>query len=333
MRREKITGRREGRKVGEPEILFLSSFRPSRSFVLAPEAPMKMFQMLLVVAVVLLPALTRADESHVYTRKGELSPNTAAPTLEAMVEAIEHGSTQRLKATLEYGERVLCEACVPLLHGKLLSSGNPEVRELAAWWLRRQPFAAPLVLAKLRVTVKEDTNPERRARAAEALGEMMDPGSLPLLSDAAMADEDASVRAAGARALARLNSPAAAAVLGDVLADQATLVKIAALDVLITVGGFRDYELLVPLLGDADAGVRTRAARLCGEHRVVAAETALIAMLKGDEASSARKAAAWALGRIGAAKGREALLAAAKQEKNEQVLDAIEIAGRMPGRS
>jgi HEAT repeat protein len=272
---------------------------------------MKTLKMMLAVAIVLCPALTRADDSHVYTRKGELSPNTSAPTLEAMVEAIEHGSTQRLKATLEYGERVLCEACVPLLHAKLLSGASREVRELAAWWLRRQPFAAPLVLAKLRVTVKEDTNPERRARAADALGEMMDPGSLPMLSDAALTDTDASVRAAGARALARLNSPSAAAVLGDVLAD----------------------ELLVPLLGDADAGVRSRAARLCGEHRVGAAEAALVAMLKGDEASSARKAAAWALGRIGGASGRTALLAAAKQEKNEQVLDAIEIAGRMPGRS
>jgi HEAT repeat protein len=294
---------------------------------------MKTLKMMLAVAIVLCPALTRADDSHVYTRKGELSPNTSAPTLEAMVEAIEHGSTQRLKATLEYGERVLCEACVPLLHAKLLSGASREVRELAAWWLRRQPFAAPLVLAKLRVTVKEDTNPERRARAADALGEMMDPGSLPMLSDAALTDTDASVRAAGARALARLNSPSAAAVLGDVLADKATEVKVAALDVLITVGGFRDYELLVPLLGDADAGVRSRAARLCGEHRVGAAEAALVAMLKGDEASSARKAAAWALGRIGGASGRTALLAAAKQKKNEQVLDAIEIAGRMPGRS
>jgi HEAT repeat protein len=294
----------------------------------------KTLKTLLVAAIVLLPALgARADEVHVYTRKGELSPDTQAPTLEAMVDAIDHGSPMRLKATLEYGERVLCEACVKPLYEKLLSSSDSRVRELSAWWLRRQPFAAPLVLAKLRAAVKQETNAERRARAAEALGEMVDPGSLPVLSDAALEDTDASVRAAGARALARLNSPGAAAVLGDVLSDKATAVKIAALDVLITVGGFRDYELLLPLVGDADAGVRARAARLLGEHRVSAAETALIAMLKGDEATAARKAAAWALGRIGGAKGREALLGAAKKEKNEQVLDAIEIAGRMPGRS
>jgi HEAT repeat protein len=294
---------------------------------------MNTLKMLLVAAILIVPALAQADEFHVYTRTGEISPNTQAPTLEAMVEAIDHGSVTRLKATLEYGERVLCEACVKPLYEKLLSSSDARVRELSAWWLRRQPFAAPLVLAKLRDIVKKDTNAERRARAAEALGEMVDPGSLPVLSDAALEDEDASVRAAGARALARLNSPGAAAVLGDVLSDKATLVKIAALDVLITVGGFRDYELLLPLLGDADAGVRSRAARLLGEHRVSAAEATLVAMLKGDESNAARRSAAWALGRIGGAKGRDALLAAAKKEKNEQVLDAIEIAGRMPGRS
>jgi HEAT repeat protein len=294
---------------------------------------MNTLKLTLVIAMLVVPALAQADEVHVYTRQGELSPDTRAPTLEAMVDAIENGSPTKLKATLEYGERVLCEACVKPLYDKLLASGDRRVRELSAWWLRRQPFAAPLVLAKLRVTVKQDTNPERRARAAEALGEMVDPGSLPVLGDAALEDKDASVRAASARALARLNSPGAAAVLGDVLSDQATTVKIAALDVLITVGGFRDYELLLPLLGDADAGVRTRAARLLGEHRVSAAETTLVAVLKGDESTAARKAAAWALGRIGGASGRDALLAAAKQEKNEQVLDAIEIAGRMPGRS
>ena len=207
------------------------------------------------------------------------------------------------------------------------------VREMSAWWLRRQPFAAPLVIARLRDTVKNDANAVRRARAAEALGEMMDAGSLPQLADAALEDQDASVRAAGVRGLARLNSSGAAAVLTDVLADKSVEVRLAALDVLIKVGGFRDYDALLPLLGDDSADVRLRAARLCGEHRVSAAENTLIVVLRGDESAGARKAAAWALGRIGGAKGREALIAADKTEKNQQVLDAIEIASRMPARS
>lgn len=298
------------------------------------EDRMKRLVLVLASALLALPTTVRGDGpvTREYSRKGELSPDTEAPTLEAMVQAIERGSPQRLRATLEYGERVLCEACVPLLERKLLASSDARVRELSAWWLRRQPFAAPLVIAKLRKLVKEDDDAVRRARAAEALGEMMDPGSLPMLSDAALEDKDASVRAAGVRALARLNSPGAAAVIGDVLSDQSAQVRLAALDVLIRVAGFRDYELLLPLLGDDNADVRARAARLCGEHRVRAAEPVLIAMLRGDEASPARKAAAWALGRIGGAEGRSALIAAAKKEKDDRVLDAIDIAGRMPAR-
>jgi HEAT repeat protein len=289
----------------------------------------------IALALFLAPALVRADGpvTREYSRKGEISPNADAPSIEAMVAAIERGSPSNFKATLEYGERVLCEACVKPLFKKLLDSDDARVREMSAWWLRRQPFAAPLVLARLRETVLEDESATRRARAAEALGEMMDAGSLPQLADAALEDKDASVRAAGARGLARLNSAGASAVLTDVLADKSHEVRVAALEVLIKVGGFRDYDALLPLLGDEHADVRLRAARLCGEHRVRGAETTLIAMLRGDGSSAARKAAAWALGRIGGGEGLRALIDAAKKETNDQVLDAIEIAGRMPARS
>jgi HEAT repeat protein len=300
------------------------------------EDRMKTLSVVMLSALLSVPALSaRADgpKFREYSRAGEVSPGTQAPTLEGMVEAIKNGSIMRLKATLEYGERVLCEECVPLLHARLLDTADDHERELAAWWLRRQPFAAPGVLADLRVVVKKDASAVHRARAAHALGEMMDPGSLPVLQDAALEDKDASVRAAGVRALARLNSAGAAAVLGDVLADSNHDVRIAALEVLIHVGAFRDYEMLLPLLGDSHEDVRARAARLLGEHRVSGAESMLIVVLRGDQSSAARAAAAWALGRIGGAAGRDALIAAPKKETNEQVLDAIEIAGRMPARS
>jgi hypothetical protein len=154
-----------------------------------------------------------------YSRKGELSPGTEAPSLAAMVAAIENGSPEKLRATLEYGERVMCMQCVPLLQKKLLSSNNARVREMAAWWLRRQPFAAPPLLASLRKSVKDDADPVRRARAAEALGEFMDTHALPALADAAQGDAAPEVRAAAVRGLARLNSDAAGAVVPDALQD------------------------------------------------------------------------------------------------------------------
>lgn len=268
-------------------------------------------------------------ETREYSRKGEISPNTEAPSLAAMVEAIQHGSPERLKATLEYGERVLCEQCVPLLETKLLGSDSPRVREMAAWWLRRQPFAAPHLLTKLRKVVLKDGSATRRARAAEALGEFMDWHALAELSQAALEDAEPNVRSAAVRGLARLNSDGAGAVIPDALKDGDASVRRTALSVLITVGSFRDYTALLPLLGDKDADVRTRAATLAGEYRVQDADAPLAAMLLGDSSPAARKAAAWALGRIGGSAGQNALLDAKEQEQDQGVLNAIDIASRM----
>jgi HEAT repeat protein len=292
--------------------------------------PLKLILGLAFVTCAAAPVLGQeVPETREYSRKGEISPGTEAPSLAAMVEAIQHGSPERLKATLEYGERVLCEQCVPLLEGKLLKSDSPRVREMAAWWLRRQPFAAPHLLTRLRMLVRTDQSPERRARAAEALGEFMDWHALGELSEAALEDTSPDVRAAAVRGLARLNSDGAGAVLPDALKDSDASVRRTTLGVLLKVGSFRDYSALLPLLGDKDAGVRTRAATLLGEYRVADAGVPLAAMLLGDGSAAARQAAAWALGRIGGAEGRTALLDAKAEEQDRRVLDAIDIASRM----
>ena len=113
------------------------------------EDRMNTLRMWMFVGLLAVPALAQAEGpvTREYSRKGEVSPDAEAPTQEAMVNAIERGSPSMFRATLEYGERVLCEACVPLLSKKLLDSENAGVREMSAWWLRRQPFAAPLVSA------------------------------------------------------------------------------------------------------------------------------------------------------------------------------------------
>lgn len=293
-----------------------------------------MKQLKLILSIALLSvssAAAQADgpETREYSRRGEISPNTEAPSLAAMMQAIEHGSPDKLKATLEYGERVVCEACVPLLQTKLLNSDSASVREMAAWWLRRQPFAAPHLLAKLRKVIKNDASATKRARAAEALGEFMDPHAVGELSEAALEDKDANVRAAAVRGLARLNSDAAGAVIPDALKDADASVRLETLNVLMNVGGFRDYTALLPLLGDKDADVRTRAARLCGAYRLADADAPLAAMLLGDSAAGARQSAAWALGRIGGNEGASALLEAKEQESDRRVLDAVDIALRM----
>jgi len=299
------------------------------------EGSMKTLRIMTVSALLLGTALAQADDrvsTAGYSRKGELSPDTNAPSQDAMVDAIKNGSPEALKATLEYGERVVCAACVPLLADKLVESDNARVRELSAWWLRRQAFAGPVALVRLREQIGKEADETRRARIAEALGEFMDPHALPELSDAALTDKSVAVRAAAVRALTRLNSEAAGAVLSDALSDPSGDVKLAALEGLLTVRYFGDHDALLPLLGDKDATVRQRAARLCGEMLIRAAEPVLVAMLRGDESVQVRQAAAWALGRVGGKDGRSALTAAKQDEKSDRVLDAIEIAARMPAR-
>lgn len=271
-------------------------------------------------------------ETREYSRNGELSPGAQAPSPDAMLAAINTGSAVSLRATLEYGERVQCQQCVPLLEKKLLSSGDPRVREMSAWWLRRQPFAGPAVLTTLKKVATDDPSPERRARAAEALGEFMDHHALAALTTAAK-DADVTVRVSAVRALARLNNEGSAPVLRGALSDPAVEVRSAALDVLMLVAGMRDFSGILPLLADADAGVRAHAARLCGEVRLAGAETTLSAVLTGDPAPSARKAAAWALGRIGGAGGRAALTQRKATETDPLVLSAIGVAERMPARA
>jgi HEAT repeat protein len=262
-----------------------------------------------------------------YSRNGELSPGTQAPSIQGMISAIQSGSPENMRATLEYGERVLCQECVPLLENKLLSSGSPRVREIAAWWLRRQPFAGPAVRRTLTTIVTSDSSAERRARAAEALGEFMEPHSLDALGTASKQDLDPNVRAAAVRALARLNAPGAGALITAALADPALVVRSAAVDVVLLVAGFQGFGPLLPLLADADAGLRAHVARVVGELRLTDASAPLTGLLMSDSSASVRKAAAWALGRIG---GAQAVLAAQKgKETDPLVLSAIAVAERM----
>lgn len=278
-----------------------------------------------------LPFVVSADgapEAVVYDReRGELSPGTQAPTSNAMLDTIENGSPMALTAVLEYGERVECLACIPKLETKLLSSGNADVREIAAWWLRRRPFGYARVAVKMRNTVIDSSNAVHRARAAEALGEFLDAGGVPALTQAAAEDAEPTVRLAAVRALGRLNARAGHAALITAFDDEEPEIRRAALDQVLRVSFFQEHDAVIETLDDDSADVRIRAAQIVGQKQIQAGREGLEAMLENDESVPARQAAAWALGRIGAA--RSVLIAAQKAEKNERVLDAIEIALKM----
>jgi hypothetical protein len=286
---------------------------------------------LLWLGAALLPLGVRADVARtavVYDRvRGELSPGTQAPSLEQMMNSIRSASPTALTATLEYGQHVECFECVPLLESKLLSSADPKVREMAAWWLRQRPFGYGRVAVAMRSIVTDDADPTRRSRAAEALGEFLDVRGLPALERAAMEDESAVVRVSAVRALGRMNAREGHAVLAAAFADTDAAVRSAALDQVLRVNAFSDTDALVERLQDEDAGVRMRAAQLVGQLRLDSAVAALSSMLTADRSPSVRQTAAWALGRTGGADSE--LRAARSKESDPGVQDALDIALQM----
>jgi HEAT repeat protein len=259
--------------------------------------------------------------------RGELSPGTQAPTPEQLMTAIESNTAPTtLVALLEYGERVECHACVPLLQRAVLDHRDPEVRRISAWWLRHRIFALAPIMAQMQDVLASDASATRRARAAMALGEFMDPAAFTPLRDAAMGDGDAGVRAAAVTALGRLNHSGANPILSVALRDAAVEVRRAAISQVLVVNFFRDHDALLGSLVDTDDEIRMRSARLLGTFRVAEAVPALQGMLETDTNERVRQAAAWALGRIGGESARGALRAAATAESSSLVQNAIEVA-------
>lgn len=265
-----------------------------------------------------------ADNQYDRTR-GELSPNTEAPSIARLMQAAESGTPETLSALLEYGERVECHACVPILQERLLTSDDPLVREMSAWWLRRRPFGFAAVFREIRTVLADDADPVRRARAAEALGEFMDPHGVPFLRTA-LADTDARVRSAAVAGLGRINSPAGIEGIVSAFADTDAAVRETAVQQVLLVNYFRNYAELMGLLADDSVSVRRQAALSLGTFRVAEAAPALIGLLNDSE-PRVRQAAAWSLGRIG--DNRPALNAQLAAEDNSLVRDAIEVALRM----
>lgn len=269
-------------------------------------------------------------ECTVYNRaRGECSIGTDAPSRETMLNAIKSGSPTKLMGTLEYGERVECDACVQPLVDRILKDDNADVREFAAWWLRRRTFHIGYAMTQMRTILADDADPVRRARAASAMGEFLDGHALPHLTDAVTEDKSADVRAAAVSALGRLNHPGGVTVIADAFADDDKAVRLAALKAVRRVNFFNKFDELIGALGDDDGDVRKEASLLAGQYRVEDAVPVLAGILRSDKDTAARRAAAWSLGRIGGADAGDALKAARKSETDSTVRDAVDVALQM----
>jgi HEAT repeat protein len=241
----------------------------------------------------------------------------------AIKDAALRGAPITIWATLEHGERVECLDCLAYVE-PLLFDRDARVREIAAWWIRKRIFGYAEIALKVRATVEKDADPVRRAAAAEAIGEFLDPGGTPYLVKAAK-DGHAPVRAAAIKALQRMNDPDGAPVVAAALADAEVGVRKAAVEAATKVAGFRDVESVAKLLSDIDPVVRAKAADALGVFRVKGAVAGLSAIAVKDADEDVRIDAVNALGEIGDPAARPAI-EAALNDSSSRVRDAARVA-------
>jgi HEAT repeat protein len=237
---------------------------------------------------------------------------------------------------LEHGEKVECLSCIPLVAG-LLYDSHAKTREISAWWLRRRIFGVfgkGEVYEQVIQTLADSSQSEdRRARAANALGEFLNMAGSKYLAAAIRNDSSAMVREASVKALERMNTQGPDEELALAMSDSAPEVRLAAVRAATRVNVFTNVAAIAGLIGDEDANVRQSTAAALGTMRVTDAIDSLIFLASDENEPSAdvRKAAVWSLGQLRDSSAVDAI-EDAKHDPNPFVRDAARIAGLNLGR-
>ena len=266
-----------------------------------------------------ITAPSSAADTHVHAGRSQvyrqLAPNSLEDTTppKALLAELkkQNIAPTRIWKVLEHGEKVECLSCIPYVN-KLLYNPEAKNREIGAWWLRRRVFGVfgpgEIYSQVLKVLENGGESEARRAYAAEAIGEFLNPAGVRYVARAAVGDPSARVRKSAVQALSRLNSQGPSSELGTALADVDAGVRLAALKAAGSINVFSSVERVVQLLGDESADVRKRAAETLGAMRVGDAVVGLVALAESDEESDdVRAAALWALGQIGDSAGLPAV--------------------------
>lgn len=256
------------------------------------------------------------------------------PTSPAMIAKVADGNLAptEIWARLEAGESVECLSCIPVV-SKLLYDGNARTREISAWWLRRRIFGVfgpgQVYQQTLQAVADQSKSEQKRAYAAEALGEFLAGAGVAPLAKAATTDPSAMVRKSAVHALWRINSQGPNGELATAMKDADEGVRLEALYAATRVNVFTGVASVAGLLGDQAPRVRKRAAEALGTLRSKDAVMGLVALTSANQEADAtvRAAAVASLGKIAdpAAKGA---VQAAQNDPNQFVRDAAAIALR-----
>ena len=223
--------------------------------------------------------------------------------------AVNTGSVDAIIAEIERSERLICDACTPIVTD-LLDNDRYELREAAAWWIARRP-ALKVQLAERSAADLQGSDSRLARNAADILGTFRHHSAIPALAAAAArTDLSAEARMAAVRALGTIGHRDANPALTAAMGDADATVRLAAVTSWLQVRRQANAAPVVGLVGDSSADVRMKAAAVIGSLRDASGRAALEAALAGDASANVRRNAAWALGRIGDAASRPALEAA-----------------------
>ncbi len=217
---------------------------------------------------------------------------------QAIQQAISANSVDAIKAELERAEFLVCAACVDLVT-PLVDHPDARVRQVAAWWLARRAVARQVQTAMITRLSQPDST--AALNAADILGELHTVSSIAPLG-AALSNPifSGAARAEMAKALGTIGRPAGTPFLTSALSDADAQVRSASVVALRTIRGNRDGSVALPLVSDADEGVRAEAVTTLGMFKYAGAASVLAGALANDPSATVRKKAAWALGEIGA---------------------------------
>jgi HEAT repeat protein len=227
---------------------------------------------------------------------------------EKIRSAVASGSVDAIVAEVERAEGLACDACVQIVTN-LTEDSRYQVREVAAWWFAKRPAMKKMLADQFDGELLTGGTLKVR-NAADFLGATMTYTALPNLRAAIRRDVSADAKVAIVRALQVLGHNTANDALTFAMADRDAGVRAAAARAWREIYDQADAGPVVGLLADADADVRGEAATVIGGMKAAAGRAALEALVVSDPSPIVRRNAAWALGKLGQAASRDALLKA-----------------------
>ena len=228
-------------------------------------------------------------------------------------QAIASTSQDAIIAEVERTEGLMCAECVQLVTN-LTEDNRFAVREVAAWWFAKRPALKDLMVSQMKDDLVYGDSMHVR-NAADFLGAVVQYDALPNLRTAiTRGNLSTDAKLAIVRAVGFMAHLSGNSILTTAMGDQDAAVRAAAIVAWRDVLGQTSVAPIEPLLSDGAARVRAQAATVIGAYGDANARATLEQLVTSDPDVFVRRNAAWALGQIGSAASRDALLTASQDK-------------------